>query len=145
MRPNNGSIVRGCTACGRANRIPLGHLADRGKCGACKAELPPLDEPLDVDQPSFETVVDAAEVPVLVDFWAPWCGPCRSAAPHVQQAAKASAGRAIVLKVNSDENPELASRFNVRGIPNFVVLDRGRVVRQQAGLVDQRTLLSWLE
>src|SRR6187402_2491521 len=108
MQPVNGSIVRACTACGRSNRIPLAHVADRGRCGACKAELAPLDEPLDVDEPSFETIVDAAEVPVLVDFWAPWCGPCRSAAPMLEALGKSRAGKLLVLKVNTDEQPELA-------------------------------------
>ncbi len=144
MHATNEPLQRPCPSCGRLNRIPLAHLADRGKCGACQAEIAPLDAPLDVGGAAFDAIVSSARVPVLVDFWAPWCGPCRSAAPHVKQTAHDTAGRALVLKVNSDEHPDLAARFGVQGIPNFVVLQRGRVARQQAGLVDHRTLTSWL-
>lgn len=144
MKTVAGSILNACPSCGRSNRIPLAKLADRGRCGACKSALAPLAEPLDVDASAFDAIVSSAKVPVLVDFWAPWCGPCRSAAPHVGRAAQETAGRALVLKVNSDENPDLSARFGVQGIPNFVVLNRGRVVRQQAGLVDHATLVSWL-
>ena len=144
MRTTGDPLVRACPTCGRSNRIPLAHLADAGRCGACQAVIPPLAEPLEVDERAFDAIVAGTRVPVLVDFWAPWCGPCRSAAPHVVRAAQENAGRAIVLKVNSDEEPGLARRYGVAGIPNFVVISKGQVVRQQAGLVDHRTLSSWL-
>lgn len=139
-----GKVLRTCAACGRSNRVPLGKLAEAGRCGACQADLAPQSEPLDVDEPTFDAIVASAQVPLLVDFWAAWCGPCRSAAPHVARAAQENAGSALVLKVNSDENPTLAARYRVQGIPNFVVIRGGEVVRQQAGLVDSRTLSSWL-
>ena len=136
-------IVRECHQCQQKNRIPPRHLADRGKCGRCGAELPPIEAPLDVDATDFDAIAAEARVPVLVDFWAEWCGPCRMAAPEVKKAAKALAGRAIVLKVDTDRYGEVAARFGVQGIPNFVVLSDGKPVRQRAGLMDSRTLVEW--
>jgi thioredoxin 2 len=139
------SILRECRRCGTRNRVLGERLADAGRCGGCKAELPPVAEPLDVDAAAFDAIVDSAPVPVLVDFWAPWCPPCRLAAPGVKKAAARMSGRAVVLKVDTDQNPELAARFEVRGIPSFVVLKGGRIVSQQSGWVGAGELQRWLE
>jgi len=138
-------IVRPCPSCGARNRTPARHLADTGKCGKCQAALPPVAEPLDVDPTRFDDIIQNAPVPVLVDFWAEWCGPCRMAAPHVKKLAAEMAGKAVVLKVDTEEHPELAGRFEVRGIPTFVVLKNGHVVSQQAGLVPVAEMKRWLE
>lgn len=137
--------VRKCPACGAANRIPARHLSDTGKCGSCKSALPPLGEPLDVNGDEFAQIVAGARVPVLTDFWASWCGPCRMAAPEIRELAREMAGRAVILKVNTEDSPEVAARFGVQSIPNFVVLRGGRPVFQQAGLVPRAEMRRWLE
>jgi len=138
------ALIRTCESCGQKNRIPAKHLAESGRCGACKSPLPPVGTPLEVDPEQFDEITQNARVPVLVDFWAAWCGPCQMSAPEVARTAAEMAGRAVVVKVDTERYPELAARFNVRGIPNFVVFYAGRPVKQQAGLVDHTQMENWL-
>lgn len=139
------SIFRPCPRCGAKNRVPARHLADVGRCGACKGELKALDEPLDVGAEEFASVQKEAAVPVLVDFWAGWCGPCRMAAPHVAELAREMAGRAVVLKVDTEAQPELAERFDISSIPTFLVLRRGKPVLRKSGVAPARDMRRWLE
>ncbi len=136
--------IRACPNCGMKNRIPAKHLANTGRCGKCKSPLAPVAESIEVDEGLFDEIVQNASVPVFVDFWAACCGPCRAAAPEVSRTARDMEGKAVVLKVDTEAHPQLAARFNVRGIPNFAVFSRGRLVIQQAGLVDHDQMERWL-
>jgi len=132
------SIVR-CPNCGKANRVrPSAHGVPR--CGSCHRDLPWL---VDATAASFDDEVRAS-VPVLVDFWAPWCGPCRIVAPALEQLARERAGSVKVVKVNSDEHPDLAARFAVQGIPLLVLLRDSREIARRAGALPAARLRAWL-
>jgi thioredoxin 2 len=140
------SIIRKCPSCGKENRVPARHLASRGKCGACKTDLLPQSEPINVKtEGEFLEIVQESKVPVLVDFWAAWCGPCRMAAPEVARTAQELSGQALVLKVDTDALPQLGARYGARAIPHFVVLRGGQVVFSQSGLVRASQMKTWLQ
>jgi thioredoxin 2 len=130
-----------CPNCGKRNRLPAA-ARGMGRCAACRTALPWLTAAGDGD---FEEVVTAASLPVLVDLWAPWCGPCRVVAPGVEQAAQELAGRLKAVKVNVDEAPRIAERFGVQGIPTLLILRHGREVARQVGAVPSAMLVRWAE
>ena len=125
-----------CTACGATNRVPKERL-DAGHepiCGRCRAPLSIRGEPLTVTDDSFARDVERSPLPVLLDAWAPWCGPCRIISPVVEELAKEMTGRLRVGKLNVDENPATAARFNIRSIPTLLVLNSGREVDRIVGV-----------
>ena len=126
------SLQAACAHCGQINRLPAGRLHDDPTCGRCKQTVFP-HRPLDVSAATWAAQVERSPLPVLVDFWAPWCGPCRAVAPALEAIARRSAGRLKVVKVNVDENQEVAGRYQVRSIPTMVVLRGGKEVDRMVG------------
>ncbi len=127
-------IVTACPACQQKNRQVYDRLGETTRCGKCRTALPAVDAPVHVlSDAEFEALVRTASVPVLVDFWAPWCGPCRSVAPELERVAAAEAGRLIVAKVNTEDLPTLGERFGVRSIPTMILYAGGAEFGRDVG------------
>ena len=127
-------LMIGCPHCGATNRVPAERAGESPLCGKCGQPLL-TGHPLALDDHSFDAVVAHSPVPVLVDFWAPWCGPCRAMAPAFEQASKQLLGRALLVKVNSDDSPALSQRFGIRSIPTLVRLQQGHETARQSGAI----------
>lgn len=141
MDTNNHVSIMRCPACGKGNRVRAA-ASGAPHCGACGKPLPWLVE---ADQSSFNAAVEQSPLPVLVDFWAPWCGPCRIVEPVVEQLSREHSGRLKVVKVNSDVSPELSQRFDVQGIPTLIFFQNGQAVDRVTGAPSPATLRGWVE
>jgi thioredoxin 2 len=132
-------LVR-CPNCGRRNRVPAAATGSP-RCGNCHKPLPWI---ADADDDTFAEVAEAAALPVLVDLWAPWCGPCRMVSPALANLATELAGRIKLVKVNVDNSPRLQRRFGVQGIPTLLMLRRGEIISRQVGAAPEPALRSWI-
>ena len=127
-------VLMNCPSCGTTNRMKFAALERSTQCGKCHTALPLPAEPIDVaNAATFDAATSGSSVPVVVDFWAAWCGPCRMLAPEIKKVAQRLAGRALVLKVDTDANQELGARLNIRSIPTIAVFHHGREVNRASG------------
>lgn len=139
---NTNSVKVSCVHCQAVNRVPAARLDDDPVCGRCGKAL--LEgRPVELTDANFDAVTARTELPVLVDFWAPWCGPCVGMAPQFDRAARQLKGKVLFAKVNSDENPLTARRFAIRSIPTLVRLESGRELARQSGALQAGQIVSF--
>lgn len=135
-----------CTSCHAENRVPLDKLGKAGKCGRCKQPLPAPERPIELASGAeFEALLAHAPWPVVVDFWAAWCGPCRVVAPELEQLARSRSGRLLVAKLDTERVAEIAQRFSVRSIPTLIRFDKGRETKRVSGAMRAEQLAQALD
>ena len=128
-------VIVGCPSCGRSNRLRYNVLGRTIRCGSCRTNLPAPAEPIEIpDSATFDAAAAGSALPMLVDFWAPWCGPCRMVAPELERVARANGGRYVVIKVNTDVVTEVAARFAIRSIPTLALIFQGREIDRVTGV-----------
>ena len=133
-----------CASCSAVNRVPDDRLGEDPVCGRCGAALL-AGEPRELDETAFERVLERHGMPLIVDFWAPWCGPCRMMAPQFEAAARQMAGRVSFAKVNTDLEPDVATRLGIRGIPTMALFAGGREIARTSGAMPAADLVRWIE
>jgi thioredoxin 2 len=145
MEPDERGLLLACPNCGKRNRLKYEGLGQTFRCGQCKNELPSPREPIDIKSDlAFDALTKRSALPVLIDFWAPWCGPCKMVAPEVRKVASETTGKIIVAKVNTEELPSLAQRFRVTAIPTMSIFKDGREIAHQAGAMPAPAIRNFL-
>ncbi len=137
MKPalDERGVIAPCASCGTANRLAYATLDKRTRCPKCKALLPPPNVPFEAPSSSaFDAAAATSAIPLIVDFWAAWCGPCRMVAPELEKVARAHAGQWLVVKVNTDQLTDIAERYKIRSLPTLAVIHRGRELARVAGV-----------
>ena len=134
LQLDSKGVIAPCPSCGQRNRLPFDKVEAETRCGKCQTPLASPGAPIEVpDAAAFDAAIARTTLPVVVDFWAPWCGPCHMVAPELARVARDAAGRYVVLKVNTDSVPELGDRFQIRSIPTMAVFHGGREVGRTSG------------
>jgi thioredoxin 2 len=146
IQPDDRGLRIRCPACGQTNRLLYERLGHEFRCGHCKATLRQPDVPVEIQSaPDFAALISRSAVPVLADFWASWCGPCKMVAPELVKVAAAGAGRWLVTKVSTEELPELAAQFRIQSIPTLVLFRGGRETTRQSGALPAAAILRFIE
>jgi thioredoxin 2 len=146
IEPDDRGLLLACPQCGQRNRLIYERLGQTFHCGKCHAEIRPAGEAIEVKSEAlFNALVSHSVLPVLVEFWAPWCGPCKMVAPELVKVAAEGRGRWLVTKVNTEDLPGLAQRFRVNSIPAFALLKSGREVARQAGAIPAQAIRHFIE
>ena len=135
MTLDETGVVTACNSCGTMNRLKYAHLERATTCGKCHAALPFPAQPIDAPTAQlFDAAIRQSSLPVVVDFWAVWCGPCHMMAPEMDKVAQHTAGKTLVLKVDTDRNPELSQRYQIRGIPTIIIFVGGKEATRASGV-----------